>query len=342
MLAGDYTRHFAATPFAHKGGMPGTTARLDAWFQALAVCINWGSASPSLVATVLHYTEAPEPDPRGELVRSLDAASLARGRSAQPSVVQRSDYAGGTSPSSQNEDSGCAVLDDIELSLDLEMAPLRARGADGLVLRFRLPDSSERLVDFGASDPPLGVDFKKTTPLRVTRSYGLAARLGVQNGWELAGINGTRVLDWLPAEAFQLIKATVYGISEKVPAKQRQEVPSSTCSPDKEVRINVLNATETGESVAVQAFSGLVLGFLLPDGSEQTVSFVGEKPPLGIAFKKRMPITVRKTAPGTASERLGVQADWIVTTVNGEDISGRTDFVNVYQLLHAKLSGECA
>jgi len=333
VLGSDYTRHFAATPFAHKGGVPGTTARLDAWFQSLAACINWGGASPSFVALALHYLEAPEPDSRDELVRSLDAASVARGHFGRPCVVQRLD-SGCSMKSNLEEACSCAMLDDIELSLDFELAAaFQDRGlADGLVLRFRLPDGSERLVDFGMSNPPLGVDFKKTTPMRVSKVYGLAARLGVQHGWELAGINGTRVLDWLPAEAFQLIKTKVYGTSDKVARTSRSaNLNARNMGPD---------ATCSGESAVAAATCSLVLGFLLPDGSEKTVSFMGERPPLGIAFKKKMPITVRKTAAGTASERLGVQEDWIVTTVNGEDISARTDFANVYKLLHAKLSGK--
>lgn len=55
-----YTRYFGAAHFAHRGGVRGTTARLNAWFAALASCINGGMASPAVVALTLHFLGAPE------------------------------------------------------------------------------------------------------------------------------------------------------------------------------------------------------------------------------------------------------------------------------------------
>eukprot|EP00930_Biecheleria_cincta_P100840 TRINITY_DN92465_c0_g1_i1.p1 TRINITY_DN92465_c0_g1~~TRINITY_DN92465_c0_g1_i1.p1 ORF type:complete len:278 (+),score=44.22 TRINITY_DN92465_c0_g1_i1:50-883(+) len=58
-LGKDYAEHFVKTPFAIKGGLPGTTARLGAWFQTLAELVNDGRASPTVVALLLQYLEAP-------------------------------------------------------------------------------------------------------------------------------------------------------------------------------------------------------------------------------------------------------------------------------------------
>lgn len=60
-----YRLYFASAPFAHQGGIPGTTARLNTWCGALASCVNSGKAPPTVVALVLHFLEAPEP-PQGQ------------------------------------------------------------------------------------------------------------------------------------------------------------------------------------------------------------------------------------------------------------------------------------
>mmetsp|Transcript_77339 Transcript_77339/g.224383 ORF Transcript_77339/g.224383 Transcript_77339/m.224383 type:complete len:256 (-) Transcript_77339:294-1061(-) len=54
-----YRRHFQATPFARRMGLPGTTSRLHAWFQTLAACMTAGFLRPSVVAELLQNLEAP-------------------------------------------------------------------------------------------------------------------------------------------------------------------------------------------------------------------------------------------------------------------------------------------
>lgn len=63
-----YARHFAGAPFACRGGLPGTTARLSAWFGALAHCMNTGGCSPADVSFVLQFLDTPEPSSVGEAV----------------------------------------------------------------------------------------------------------------------------------------------------------------------------------------------------------------------------------------------------------------------------------
>lgn len=48
--------------FANRGGFPGTTSRLDAWFCALAIWMNAGGLSPVAVGIVLHFLRAPPLD----------------------------------------------------------------------------------------------------------------------------------------------------------------------------------------------------------------------------------------------------------------------------------------
>lgn len=67
--AAAYDRHFGTSPFAKKGGLPGTTARLQGWCAALAACANSRGCPPGTLALVLHFFEVPEPQ--------LPSASLA-------------------------------------------------------------------------------------------------------------------------------------------------------------------------------------------------------------------------------------------------------------------------
>jgi len=60
-LGQDYARHFACAPFAHKGGVLGTTGRLRDWFAALANYLNDGGGLPMLVARVLQFLNASDP-----------------------------------------------------------------------------------------------------------------------------------------------------------------------------------------------------------------------------------------------------------------------------------------
>lgn len=65
-----YSQCFAQTPFARRGGLPGTTARLRGWFEALAECINCGKCPPCALAFVLQFLDTPPPS-GGEPNRSL-------------------------------------------------------------------------------------------------------------------------------------------------------------------------------------------------------------------------------------------------------------------------------
>jgi len=58
-LGDQYKSHFGGTPFAHRYGPVGTTARLDAWCKRLAHCINSQLAMPTMVAVVLRLLQAP-------------------------------------------------------------------------------------------------------------------------------------------------------------------------------------------------------------------------------------------------------------------------------------------
>jgi len=60
-LGKDYATVFAQAPFARRGGLAGTTGRLQVWLETLATCVNEESLSPDLVAKILQYLDAPLP-----------------------------------------------------------------------------------------------------------------------------------------------------------------------------------------------------------------------------------------------------------------------------------------
>jgi len=71
--SGSYMELFNDSPFALRGGLPGTTARLNGWLSTLADCTNHGSCEPALVCCLLRFLQAPDP-PR-VIVASSSAAA---------------------------------------------------------------------------------------------------------------------------------------------------------------------------------------------------------------------------------------------------------------------------
>lgn len=68
----EYKRHFADSPFAHHGAIAGTSARLNAWCNALTACINRGIASPYIVALTLKILDAPHLHALDSYLRASD------------------------------------------------------------------------------------------------------------------------------------------------------------------------------------------------------------------------------------------------------------------------------
>jgi len=64
-----YNKAFKETPFAQRGGLKGTTIRLNNWCESLATSVNCGDIPPILVCCLLQFLEAPEP-PEGLMLGS--------------------------------------------------------------------------------------------------------------------------------------------------------------------------------------------------------------------------------------------------------------------------------
>lgn len=55
----EYKKRFKSTPFAHRGGLSGTTARLVAWCNTCGICASLGLLRPKAIANILRLLEAP-------------------------------------------------------------------------------------------------------------------------------------------------------------------------------------------------------------------------------------------------------------------------------------------
>lgn len=67
--AQEYRRHFAAAPFARRGGLRGTSSRLNTWLRALMSYVAEGSLRPQLMAEILMMLDAPQTSESSPVVR---------------------------------------------------------------------------------------------------------------------------------------------------------------------------------------------------------------------------------------------------------------------------------
>jgi hypothetical protein len=58
-LGSSYDKHFKSAPFAHRGGVRGTTKRLSTWCAKLADCANERIVPPIMLAQMLKLLDAP-------------------------------------------------------------------------------------------------------------------------------------------------------------------------------------------------------------------------------------------------------------------------------------------
>ncbi|CAE7466942.1 unnamed protein product [Symbiodinium sp. CCMP2456] len=174
-LGSSYATYFGKTPFALKGGLPGTTARLNLWFGSLAEVVNRGDAQPSVVALLLLFLEAPEPgEPTGSEPQEAEApraAALAAPARSSPeraslgaSAAEAPSSGDGMAPSFQEEDppSGLSPqksagartagpevneeIAEIEISLEDDRILSGAKDASGKPLKTRVNEETGGLL----------------------------------------------------------------------------------------------------------------------------------------------------------------------------------------------------
>jgi len=67
-----YENSFLETPFARRGGLPGTICRISRWLETLAACVNSGIFdTASVIELILRHLQAPLPEDGDEKLRLL-------------------------------------------------------------------------------------------------------------------------------------------------------------------------------------------------------------------------------------------------------------------------------
>jgi len=165
-----------------------------------------------------------------------------------------------------------------------------------LKVGFSTTDGAKEII---FTQAPLGMDFTKKDPQIVKRVHltGHAAELGVQPGWVIVSYNG----ESMEGKEFEFIYHTLKAGASKLPA------------------VAVANAPPL-----------MQIAFCLPDKSTEQLSFF--KVPLGMAFKRKDPGLVSGVAADSHAAELGVREGWVISAINGEDMTGK-DFGTFFSKL---------
>jgi len=146
---------------------------------------------------------------------------------------------------------------------------------------------------------PLGLDFNQDeTPVRITKAFGAAKKLGVTEGSCLINIAGTDVEKHGFGEMLIVLK----------------------------------------DGIAPLKPDGLVIDFR--DTGGQLKSIVFPTKPLGMDFDNEHSLTeggpVKVKSVHGSAQCLGVEADWVLTSIGGSNIENM-DFDQIFVMLRAKM-----
>lgn len=139
-----YRDVFANSPFASSLHLPGTSARLNSWFQKLSACLNRKEMPPSLAAAALQLLGAP--DAAEAAARAMDSPTSAKGIDGSPDLTSASTIAAssgaddldrGESGNPFDKDVEDVAPDDLEQDLDFP---------------HLCPDNGEQLLESGAHE----------------------------------------------------------------------------------------------------------------------------------------------------------------------------------------------
>jgi len=98
-----YRCNFAGAAFAHRGGLPGTTTKLQRWLFALTSCINYGMCSPGDTAFVLHFLDTPPAFHEQRSIKTKTGAEAVAALPAPPAPQRPRRPQGSSSSSSSSK-----------------------------------------------------------------------------------------------------------------------------------------------------------------------------------------------------------------------------------------------
>jgi len=169
---------------------------------------------------------------------------------------------------------------------------------ESLELVFLDQQQNEQRISFAKK--PLGFEIsmrKMPVVIRGCHKGGWSERLGVHPGWELTAIDGNELV----GRAWESILQVLVQAVEELP------------------RDFLVTENRDNMEIVFDTGSGL-----------RTVVFW--KRPLGLEFSTQVPICISRVVRGSAAERLGVQIQWTMRQVNGQDVS-ELPFEELFTLL---------
>eukprot|EP00434_Breviolum_minutum_P002796 symbB.v1.2.002457.t1/scaffold99.1/size346285/13 len=109
-LGTEYREVFASSPFASSLHLPGTSARLNSWFQKLSACLNRKEMPPFLAAAALQLLGAPDAAEAAARA-AMDSPTVGKGLDASPDLTTASTIAASNGATDELEDAGFDIDD---------------------------------------------------------------------------------------------------------------------------------------------------------------------------------------------------------------------------------------
>mmetsp|Transcript_107912 Transcript_107912/g.315510 ORF Transcript_107912/g.315510 Transcript_107912/m.315510 type:complete len:158 (+) Transcript_107912:81-554(+) len=130
---------------------------------------------------------------------------------------------------------------------------------------------------------------------------------------------------------------TAVAVSEKSPAPRSEEAALEALAPVEEepapaasVKAEAYEADPPREEPSPEPRNGVGMIFELDDGTRKEVTV--KYRPLGLDFRKEVPLKVKNVKVGSAGEELGIAPGWTIVSIDGKDISAN-NFNDAFEAL---------
>mmetsp|Transcript_33045 Transcript_33045/g.73596 ORF Transcript_33045/g.73596 Transcript_33045/m.73596 type:complete len:692 (+) Transcript_33045:73-2148(+) len=181
-LGKDYNPLFADAPFALRGGLCGTTGRLQKWLETLADCINKGEASPTLVTEVLQFLEAPAEPAAAKAALCAPAALRPESASARSSKFSAEEQ----EPAPAVRDAQMASKATPRLTFPPGTAALKQSGPGSTLTQRAASNAATPKQGCASNTPRQASPPKAATPRQSTASKASKAATPRQNATRAA------------------------------------------------------------------------------------------------------------------------------------------------------------
>lgn len=264
-------------------------------------------------------------------------------------------------------------MKNFEVIKNCEAMAATEHAAPRMAIAFKTPDGSVMRKLF--FHQPLGLDFERCKEPIVIRHVfrgSYASAICIREGWVIVGVEGQSVAGMCYDDVWKHMAAAAMRLPWGNRAVVGLEAPDGSVD-ERTFFHRPLSIAVTGESLSELSFviqgmravsvngdslselnfvdawnrlkaaeerldqeAKMEIGFVLPDGSRKELAFC--RRPLGCKIGPKLPLFVKTVDQGTSAASMGVQAGWIIRTVNGEDLTGRDFDYSFLQILQAEHS----